>query len=542
MKKNLLLLFILPSFILPSYGQCSYWQWGKGASGDWADEGMGCCTDPFGNVAITGVIGSSNITFGTFTFPNAYIYGAYIVKYDPTGNILWAKSPTGQAYGYSVSSDAFGNTYATGSMGATLTFDSYLLTSSTGGAYLAKYDNLGNVMWAKNSTGGYAYAHSVSAGDSGYVYVSGYMTSSSVTFGTQTITSNGIQNTFLVKYDSSGNVIWARSGGGNGTDGALSVSADPAGDVIITGYFNSDTANFGGFTLLNSNPGSNDVFVVKYDGAGNVTWAKNFGGVGTDTGNSLSADADGNIVVTGYFSCPSLFFGTDTLLNASGYNMFVVKYNPQGNLIWARAPEAATISQALGVDTDTVGNIYVAAFALANPVQFGSLSITNFNTGYDPMFFVKFAPDGTPICGNYLESGGDDEIGIAVDDFGNIFVTADYMPSTFIVGPSVLNLTGLENAFVAKISNTIPVYIEKIEDASNLEISPNPISIGSQIVLSRPLQKAYIVVIDNLGREIQQNYFSGSNTKIKTEKFKRGIYLLKIISDEGVFTKKIIVE
>ena len=541
MKKNPFLLFILAFFTLSTYGQCSSWQWAKGANGDWADEGMGCCTDPFGNVAITGIIGSSSISFGTSTFPNAYTYGAYVVKYDSSGNILWAKSPVGPAYGYSVSSDAFGNTYATGSMGTTLTFDSYTLTSATGGTYLAKYDNLGNVIWAKNSTAGYAYAHSVSAGDSGYVYISGYFTSSSITFGSQTITSSGIQNTFLVKYDSAGNVIWAKSGGGNGTDVALSVSADPSGDVTITGYFNSDTANFGGFILLNSNPGTKDVFVVKYDATGNVAWAKNFGGVGADVGNSLSADTDGNIIVTGYFSCPSLIFGADTLLNASGYNMFVVKYNPQGNLIWARAPAAGSISQALGVDTDTIGNIYVAAFSMSNPVQFGSLSIANFNTGYDPMFFIKFAPDGTPLCGNYLTSGGDDEIGIAVDNFGSIFITADYMEPTFFVGPSILNLTGLENVFVAKISDAIPVNIETVKKTDNLEIFPNPLYIGSKILISRPLQDAVIVVSDNLGREIQKNYFSGSDPNINAEIFKRGIYFLKIFSNEGIFIKKIII-
>ena len=98
------------------------------------------------------------------------------------------------------------------------------------------------------------------------------------------------------------------------------ISTDASGNVYITGYFKSPTITFGTTTLTNNSTANDaDIFVVKYDSAGTVIWAKSAGGTGNDFGNGISATGDGNVYITGQFASPTITFGTTTLTNNSYY-------------------------------------------------------------------------------------------------------------------------------------------------------------------------------------------------------------------------------
>ena len=137
--------------------------------------------------------------------------------------------------------------------------------------------------------------------------------------------TNSTNDIFVVKYDANGNVLWAKSAGGTSHDIAYGISTDAGGNVLLTGDFYSPSISFGTTTLTSASPGASDVFVVKYDANGNVLWAKSAGGIFTDIGYDISTDASGNVLVTGYFNSPSISFGTTTLTNAGGADVFVVK-------------------------------------------------------------------------------------------------------------------------------------------------------------------------------------------------------------------------
>ncbi len=75
-----------------------------------------------------------------------------------------------------------------------------------------------------------------------------------------------------------------------------------------------------------------DIFLVKYDDSGNVLWAKSAGGTDWDEGNSVAVDAYGNIYVTGYFDSPTITFDSDNLTNAGNWDIFLVKYDASGTV------------------------------------------------------------------------------------------------------------------------------------------------------------------------------------------------------------------
>src|SRR3972149_7740367 len=94
---------------------------------------------------------------------------------------------------------------------------------------------------------------------------------------------------------------WAKSAGQTGTEAGASTAIDGNGNVYVTGSFTSVTLTFGTNSLVNASASTADVFIVKYDATGNVLWAKNFGGVDGDLGNSVTVDANDNVYLTGWY-------------------------------------------------------------------------------------------------------------------------------------------------------------------------------------------------------------------------------------------------
>jgi len=95
---------------------------------------------------------------------------------------------------------------------------------------------------------------------------------------------------------------WAKSAGGVSYDNATKSTTDNYGNIYITGYFSSASISFGSITLDNTNSGSSDIFVAKYDPTGNVIWAKRFGGNSFDYSEAITSDINGDVIITGYFT------------------------------------------------------------------------------------------------------------------------------------------------------------------------------------------------------------------------------------------------
>ncbi len=365
--------------------------WAKSVGGNNSDISSSITADVSGNIIVTGDFQSPSITFGTTTLTNAGSGNIFIVKYDGSGNVLWAKREGGTEddYGSSVATDASGNIIVTGAFrSSSITFGTTTLTNSsalTHDIFIVKYDGNGNVLWAK-STGGIQndYGNSVVADASGNIIVTGEFYSSSFTFGTTTLTNAGNIDIFTVKYGSSGNVLWAKGAGGTGIEESASVTRDAIGNIIVTGRFNSSTITFGTTTLTSA--GSYDIFIVKYDSTGNVLWAKSEGGTSMEYGYSLTSDANGNIIVTGDFYSPSISFGTTTLTNSSANHddVFIVKYDGNGNILWANGAGGSSYDFGYCVDTDVNGDIIVTGMFSGPSISFGSTTLTNAN-----MFVVK---------------------------------------------------------------------------------------------------------------------------------------------------------
>ena len=427
------------------------------------DRGHRVAIDASGNRYVTGYFFSSTITFGSTTLTNAGNNDMFIVKYDPLGAVLWAKSAGGPDLdrGFDVVVDGSGNVYVTGSFWSnSLSFGSITI-SNTGfiDVFVVKYDSSGNVLWANNAGGTQQdWAYGVGVDGSGNCYVTGYSSSGTMFFGSTALANVGNgSDIFIAKYSPSGNLIWAKNAGGNNSTESWDIAVDVKGNCYITGMFYGSTMNFGNnITVTNATPPEGDFYVAKYDSSGNAVWAKSAGGTAAEQGRGITIDGNGNSYVTGWFNSSSISFGTTILNTTGGYDGFVVKYDTAGTVVWAKSIAGGTASDyCQDIAVDGSGNSYVTGYFGSSILNFGSVTLTNTGSSGTPDVFVaKYDNSGSIVWVKGAGSSGDDQgRGIAVDGGGNSYVTGLFTSSSMTLGSTTLTNAGSVDIFNGKLGS-----------------------------------------------------------------------------------------
>ena len=246
----------------------------------------------------------------------------------------------GNDEGYDVAVDRAGNVIVVGTFELTVQIGGTTLVSKGGDdAFVAAFAPGGAPRWAKGfgSATGDDRAQGVAVDSAGNIYVCGLFTGAA-DFGGKQQTATGSWDIFLVSYDPNGTLRWAKRAGAVGRDFAYDVAADPAGNVLLTGYYEG-AASFDATSLPAR--GDLDIFVAKYAGSnGTLTWAKGFGSGGTESGYGVDADAAGNVVLGGSYAAP-IDLGQGPIGSTSG--SFVAKLTPTGSLTWAKPFENTTL-------------------------------------------------------------------------------------------------------------------------------------------------------------------------------------------------------
>src|SRR5262249_5464222 len=132
-------------------------------------------------------------------------------------------------------------------------------------------------------------------------------------------------------------------------------AVDGGGNIISVGYFQG-TANFGGASLTSA--GGFDVVIAKYAADGTHLWSKRFGGTGDEYVKKVALDASGNIFITGIFR-GTADLGRGPLTSLGGLDMFVAKYSPSGDPLWAKRFGDMYDDSANGIAVDAAGNVVV---------------------------------------------------------------------------------------------------------------------------------------------------------------------------------------
>jgi hypothetical protein len=321
---------------------------GMAGTGDGAENiGTGIASDSNGNIFITGDF-TGTITFGDVPLVSAGVGDIFIVKYDGTGNLLWARRAGGSSeiHARDIAVDAAGHCYITGEFYDSASFDGNVVYSTIADdVFTAKYDPDGNGLWAE-SCGGLSgdWGTGIAVDSLGNVFIAGYFQSQFV-FNDITHSSEGNRDLFVAKYDASGAPQWAVTGGGEGNEFFNKIAVDYSNSrVYVTGEFESSSILIGGIDLQNANasPPRRDILLVAFDSDGAAQWAIRAGSMEHDYANDVAVDRNGDVYVTGSFN-DTIVFDDITLVNSSG-DLYLAKLDPSGNALWAIMPEANTAS------------------------------------------------------------------------------------------------------------------------------------------------------------------------------------------------------
>lgn len=451
------------------------------------DGGTAIATDNLGNVYVTGFFQSNKISFGTDTLNNLSAAGndnIFLVKYDAAGNEIWLRGEGGS----------------------------------------------GNMS---------DYSYGVTTDPNGNVLITGMMQSATVIFGSTSLTNNGISDVFLAKYDPAGNVLWATNAGGTGPDFGKGVVTDTSGNIYVTGSFRSVPAHFGTYNINSTNSSALDYFVAKFNSSGTVQWAKSGGGITNDEGYSIAVDAAENIYVCGYFTSFTMIVGQDTLQDSAGKDAFLVKYNTLGNPQWAVRAGDISDDAAWDVMADSKNNIYiVGGFAIGSStgIIFGTDTFAFPTGGTDPMFVAQYDSSGVEHCASVLPSGGDDKIAGALDGGDNVFVSGDFLMTPFVVGSDTLVMpnSAIEDIFTARYSCDLVSSIPHAQQTRNeISIYPNP-SNGIFNLDCGEFSSGEIVITDVMGKIVYRSTIINVHSQIELKGNASGIYFYQIANEKTI--------
>ena len=331
--------------------------WARQQGTDRHDVAKGLAIDPAGNVYITGYRDYYA------PYPTTY-HNTFLSRYTPAGSQTWhvERYASGSQIPGGVAVDSGSNVYFAGS---------HRTYGTSNDVLIGKCDASGASIWTRTLSGT-TYndiGTDITVDHQDYVYVCGY------TQGTLGSSSFGYEDAFVAQYDSSGTRQWTQQVGAFSEDIATAVAVDNMGSVYIAGNTEGD--------MQGQCAGYTDGFISKFAVDGAPGWTRQFGSSMQDEIESIRCDPEGNLYVVGSTR------GDIAATNAGSYDVFVRKYDPNGDCLWSRQFGTPGEDSGMGIDIGPDGGVYVTGGA------YGDLGGTH--AGWVDCFVTKLDASGDQL-------------------------------------------------------------------------------------------------------------------------------------------------
>jgi len=321
--------------------------WAKRFGGVAEDFSESITLDNNGNIIVAGFyIGTADFDPGAASF-NLTSNGnedIFILKLDPSGNFIWAKSIGGNNsdQNNAVAVDPSGNIYAVGQFTFTVDFNpgtgTFNLNSANGNHYVLKLDASGNFIsvYSLNAT-----IYDIHIDNAGNYYYTGNF-GGTIDFDPSAAVYNlstSFNAMFVVKFNSAGNLVWANRMECNGIIESRSICTDQAGNVLTCGNFEG-TADFNPNAapyIINSS-GDWDAFIHKLDITGTIAWVNTIGSTQREYAFGIDTDINNNVYVAGAFQGTVDFNplgGVYSLTALALVDAYTLKLTSTGSFAWA---------------------------------------------------------------------------------------------------------------------------------------------------------------------------------------------------------------
>lgn len=517
--------------------------WSTYLGGEGDDIGWSVTTDPQGNIYIAGWT-TSFIFFPITTGSHQVTYGggtdAFLAKFSPSGQLLWSTyfgsdsleifyaihySPTGQLY-------CVGTTRSpTGIATPNAYQPSY---GGDGDGLIAVFDTLGTLLWSTYVGGPFTdRLRSVSADSLGHLYAIGATSSTGLgsPSTSQPSYGGGASDAFLVKFSSTGALLWATYLGGTGEEEGYFCFYQQGG-IFVSGATGSlDFPVSAGAYQTQYGGGLWDGFLGRYDTAGQRLWLTYYGGEDRDWLYGVSATPTSEVYATGStgsrsgIASPGSF---QSQYSGGSCDGFLVKFSAQGTRLWATYFGGDTNDWGYRCIASPQGQVFIAGWTRSRTgiATSDAPQPTHGGSVYDG-FLMIFSPSGYRIWGTYIGGTGIDWARECALSPAGILYATGYTSSPGLATPGSfqeVNKGGVE-AFLACYADSSAVSFlpHAGSKASTWTFSPNP-SAGT-ISLYTPVPATFVVWA--LSGEELRRISLPSGTHTVSLALPQGVYLLQ---------------
>ncbi|UOK42814.1 MULTISPECIES: T9SS type A sorting domain-containing protein [Flavobacterium] len=542
--------------------------WAKAIGGAGEDWVSSLLVNSSGGLHITGHFeGTADFDPSSATANLTCVYDSdlYIAKYDNNGNYLWAKSMGGADSNYeyplAFAISNSGELCVAGRFNGLTDFDPSGNTVNLNGGdddtFIAKYDANGNYLWAKHIAGnGTSEPTSLVLNSIGELYVTGRF-NDTFDFDPSVGVVNlvGTNDFFIAKYDSNGNYLWAKGIGGPSGDIGYSIALNNNGDIYVTGAFRS-TVDFdpsAGIANLSS-AGAGDIFIAKYDSNGNYLSAKAMGGTNGEAGRTIRLNSSGELYLIGNFFGTADFdpsAGIANLSSAGAGDVFMAKYDSNGNYLWAKAVGGIGNEVPWFSALNNNGDLYVTGYFDATADFDPSISCGTLTSMNDYDFFLaKYTNDACTAVtaptvmqtGNTLtvNSTADAYQWIDCNNGNNSVQGATNQSFTPAVNGNYAVVLTTRCCQSTSACQTVVLGVND-EEMALVTLYPNPTTGNFTISWAGELESAEIVVTDIMGKTIKTMQCEGQQeARLSLDGAANGIYFVRLQSGQKTKQFKLI--
>jgi len=470
----------------------------------------------------------------------------FIAKTDTFGNCQWVIQAGGveSDYARSIALDG-ANIYIAGGMENAAIFGDTTVTSSyLRVGFVAKYDTAGNFHWVNHYNGSGSVSYGVTTDINNNLYVTGWF-ENLTDFGDTVLTSYGSQDIFITKHNQAGDLMWVVQAGDMAYDKGCGIVADNQSDpgIYLTGTFDK-TALFGDTTLLayGQYNGFYDIFLAKYDTNGNFIWARKAGGYGYDTGHSLDCDEHNSVYMSGIFKDSVLFADTVPLTAEHTYDNFIAKYSGAGDLVWVETAGGGSNYdfQFTDVTYDDNSGNIYVSGGFMDESIYGDTSLAS--TGDWDIFVAELNANG-----NYLwvigAGGTQYDKGASVWPMHHSVYACGGFQETAQFHDTTLITYGFRDAFICRIGVVKPFNYSSEYTASQMLVYPNP-GAGLFHVTIPNSSIALLEVYTIHGQRLMVQQMSSDNSgksSLNLKQLPKGVYVLRAYTNRDIFSRKIII-
>lgn len=476
--------------------------------------------------------------------------GTVLTKLDKLGNLIWLKQfpkilMTRQSIGNFIDIDTINhNLVITNRFTEELQIPGgpTLSPLESGSIFISKFDLDGNHIWStqENFNSGNP---TIDVDINGNIYLTSTFFGD-LYIGDTSYSSKNSTDAFIAKYSKDGNYEWSKHIGGIATEYNLISTSDSEGYIYLAGEFISEEIVFGDITF-SMLEGEGNIFVAKIDSDGDIIWNKTIAG-GPDNRDldcwptGIITDNRGNLFIKGWLGNNNMFDDIH-LTSDYFYNKFLTQINvADGSVNWAKPILETSYSFCYNsFSVDKEGSVYLGSEVRGDQIFFGS-DFTYSKVGERDAFVAKYLGNGTLDWVKTIQSSSYITISsVSIQGVDNLVISGDFNGNLSFENKSIKSVS--THSFITFLGDNLLNIEDAYNKTENIVVYPNP-TIGNISIKPNNLDYNKIEIIDLSGIVIRTITRINNSGLYDLSNLTKGIYILKVYSNENTYSQQLIIE